>query len=123
MRKEKNYENRDTRNISSSFLCFRCNKMEVLVVLFLFIDVIYGRWHQGMLEKVKKSLIDSTLKDISPVQCQLRCGRKDDCAAVAYKQLGIGKLITCFFLKESSNDDPEETNELFVVRKVFISYF
>ena len=99
-------------------------KMKILAI-FLSFNVVYGEWHQGKLEKVKASHIDSTLKDISPIQCQLRCNRVEKCTAIAYtySNVGVGKLVNCFFLKDLPQDASVKTVELFVIRKVIMLNF
>ena len=55
-------------------------KMEEVVLFFFFFGTVLGGWHKGVLESVKTSLIQSTVKGVSQVswmKCLENCFIKE----------------------------------------------
>ena len=88
-----------------------------LVRYLLLLDMVGKSWHHREMEIVKTSEIHSTLSNISPLTCQLKCNRMSQCEAYKSNRLENGKLTNCILLK-ISHTLAVKTIELFVVRKM-----
>ena len=98
-----------------------------LVHLGLVVDVGLASFYKGSVGKVNPSLIITTVQNLSPTQCQLKCKVMKDCSSIAFDSpsLKLGAKGECKLLKEkTSNAKPQkEEIQLFTINKVSFVIF
>ena len=95
-----------------------------VILLFACVTYVVGGWHKGAMESVKVGLIHLTLKETTPISCQLKCKLMSKCKAIGFEtKLEFGKALDCYVLEDNNTDVVEETVELFVLRKVCLKLY